>query len=53
VGDSWKQPFGGRTDDDDAVNPPGKGKEDDATQTGKSDPKNAPGQDDYDQRGPA
>ncbi len=27
MGDSWKQPFGGRTDDDDAVNPPGKGKE--------------------------
>jgi len=26
MGDSWKQPFGGRTDDDDAVNPPGKGK---------------------------
>ncbi len=52
MGDSWKQPFGGRTDDDAAVNPPGKGKEDDATQTGASDPKNAPGQDDYDQRGP-
>ncbi len=42
----------GRTEDDDAVNPPGKGKDDESTRESGMDPKNAPGQDDTDQRGP-
>lgn len=41
----------GRTEDDSGT--PGKGKDDDASRSGDSDPKNAPGQDDTDQRGPA
>jgi len=41
--------LGGRTEDDRPID---KGKNEESVRQGKSDPKNAPGQDDTEQRGP-